>query len=269
MVGEIAVAVVLVAWWFIVEGSSIASSVPVRTESFVGSPYAALTVIGFGLVFALARSRPQLALGLLGVILVCQLLFWPARLSQTGWTAYLILLAVPYLLAASASVRNRRLLAAAVVPGALAVAALLTLPSFSMSGEWGTINGKPWDAPGLWPDVAVWSVICLCVALGMWALGSRSAHQGAGAPSNSADRAETNQALLVGSPAGGSESLSPREREIFGLVASGMSNAEIAKRAFVAETTVKTHVSSILRKLNARSRSELIAMAHADAGAER
>lgn len=55
--------------------------------------------------------------------------------------------------------------------------------------------------------------------------------------------------------------LTPREKEIFLLVAKGLSNAEIASSAFVAEATVKTHVGSVLAKLGLRSRAQLIAFA--------
>jgi DNA-binding NarL/FixJ family response regulator len=55
--------------------------------------------------------------------------------------------------------------------------------------------------------------------------------------------------------------LSPRETEIFLLVAKGLSNAEIAADAFVEETTVKTHIGAILSKLGLRSRVQVVAFA--------
>ena len=48
--------------------------------------------------------------------------------------------------------------------------------------------------------------------------------------------------------------LSPREREILALVAAGHDNKEIGKRLFVGQSTVKTHVSSILEKLGVENR---------------
>lgn len=48
--------------------------------------------------------------------------------------------------------------------------------------------------------------------------------------------------------------LSPREREILGLIARGDSNKEIARALAIGETTVKAHVQHILRKLNLSSR---------------
>lgn len=50
------------------------------------------------------------------------------------------------------------------------------------------------------------------------------------------------------------EKLTPREREIIALLASGASNKEIARKLDLAESTVKIHVQGILRKLNLASR---------------
>lgn len=52
--------------------------------------------------------------------------------------------------------------------------------------------------------------------------------------------------------------LSEREHEILGLMAKGQSNREIANTLFIAETTVKTHVSNVLMKLNAKRRTQAI-----------
>ena len=55
--------------------------------------------------------------------------------------------------------------------------------------------------------------------------------------------------------------LTPREVEILGLIALGLSNREIAGRLFVSENTVKTHASRVFDKLGARRRTEAVQMA--------
>jgi DNA-binding NarL/FixJ family response regulator len=58
------------------------------------------------------------------------------------------------------------------------------------------------------------------------------------------------------------DQLTERELEVFRLIARGLSNAEIARELYISDTTVKTHITHILMKLNLRDRVQAVVLAH-------
>jgi DNA-binding NarL/FixJ family response regulator len=71
------------------------------------------------------------------------------------------------------------------------------------------------------------------------------------------DLVRTRQRATTGAPV-----LTPREREVLGLVAEGMTNAEIATALVVGVETVRTHVASVLAKLQARDRTQAVVLGY-------
>ncbi len=63
-------------------------------------------------------------------------------------------------------------------------------------------------------------------------------------------------------PPPGFAELSEKEREVFGLVSQGLSNVEIGKTIYASESTVKSHVGAILRKMGLRDRVQVVVAAY-------
>jgi DNA-binding NarL/FixJ family response regulator len=95
--------------------------------------------------------------------------------------------------------------------------------------------------------------------------GIRAVHTGSSLLSPSITRRMIEARLdrpAAGPPPRVLESLTPREREILGLLGRGLSNAEIADSLVVSETTVKTHVGRVLMKLQLRDRVQAVIFAY-------
>ncbi|MGP3689810.1 response regulator [Streptomyces sp. IBSNAI002] len=73
---------------------------------------------------------------------------------------------------------------------------------------------------------------------------------------------DTYAAPVARPPHPGLDTLTPREREVLGLVGAGLPNADIAERLFLSAATVKTHVHRCMSKLGLSSRAQAVVVAH-------
>jgi DNA-binding NarL/FixJ family response regulator len=92
--------------------------------------------------------------------------------------------------------------------------------------------------------------------------GIRAVHSGSSLLAPSITRRMIETHLVRPAVAPPPDSLTPREREILGLLGRGLSNAEIAEALVVSETTVKTHVGRVLMKLGLRDRVQAVIFAY-------
>ena len=273
---ELALGALFFTTWFVQSSSHIVGDVPLRTDTFLTNPYAVVIAAGFGLAIALSRVRPSTALALTGCLLVLQLLFWPARFSQVSWVAYPALVLVVIGISAYGRANRRRVLLGLSILGSVAVSALLNVPFLSLSGVWGTINGKEAASIEVVQGFFTWTLVGILLTLSAWHVGSRLRTPATNPEQESsgkipADATQADTGFSSPDPdrpqpdlAGWNSiaDLSSREREIFLLAARGLSNSDIAQSAHIGESTVKTHLSSILTKLGFTSRAQIVAHAY-------
>ena len=168
------IGIVLVLIWAVGFSTRLVSFVPVRGEMIWSTtPYAFALVVGFAAAIALSRVATGTSLVLVGVLLAAQLLFWPARFSELGWSAYLMLLVFATLVGFHAARRMRMVAPFVLVLYAVVVSALLVLPRFSATSIDGLINGKHLSTVALIPDLFVCSGVAALITFGFWYLGFR------------------------------------------------------------------------------------------------
>ncbi|MFE2016864.1 response regulator [Streptomyces sp. NPDC059499] len=112
------------------------------------------------------------------------------------------------------------------------------------------VSGSPASSVGQNPQVGV----------GQGELGASQISQGASLAQPSVAHSSTGVPAVV--PQGMIAELSEREVEVMDLIASGMTNQQIAATCFISQKTVKNHINRIFAKLNAGSRGEAIAFWH-------
>lgn len=249
---EPAGAIALLVAWLVLSAPPVVDFVQARGDLTVTNPYGVALALFFAAGLALARLSPGVSIGIVSLALVIQFVGWAARFSDTGWSAYLMLAPIALALSVHATGRIRRLAVLLALPMSLAVSALLNVPALSSSGTQGLINGRPSLDDEALAGLVIWTFVAMLVGVVMWWLPGWLRSLRTSPEMEQADP-DVDTALLA---------LSSREREIYLWVARGMTNAEIASAAHIEESTVKSHISRILAKLELSSRTAVIAHAY-------
>lgn len=225
------------------------------------------------LAIALSERLSLVSLGALVVVPVLQLVGVLHYAESTTWPMYLAGPIVALVVGANAS-RLARILAVPVGLAFAVLVAVLMVYSRGREGGWASWTGQLSGPDHLVPvrdhpmrdDLLGIGLIAAGLFLGALAVGILYRSSRSGFIRRLMDLSEGKQLDPSGESPLDEDSrlsaLSPREREIFVLLAQGLSNAEIAEASFVSESTVKSHVRAILRKLDLRSRSQVVAFAY-------
>lgn len=158
-----------VALWWVGEAGRLGNAP-------LGPIVAVVLFIAFGLVIGVSRRWPAVALGLMGAVLVLQLLVESARFSNPSWPAYLPLLYAVFNISAFGRPLVHRASLPVVTIYAVAVAVLLTLPAFGQEG-WSvfySVEPGPYlRAPDIafGPTLLAGCVIAVGLAVGAWCAG--------------------------------------------------------------------------------------------------
>ena len=260
---EPAVAGGALALWAVGNADAFVTEIPIRSDYESTNPYHVAIVIALALSIAIVRLAPRFSLGIVGCVLVTQTVAWPSRFSNEDWTAYLMLLLLALGLSLYASAPLRRVAVIVALPVAALVSALLNVPALSTSGTWGLINGKPSASVDVATGFAITTVAMIATFSFAWHVGylKRSRLDRAGGANERFDGA-AGQSLSSKRNPGGLTELTPREREVYFLIAEGLATNQIAAAAHIEESTVKSHISSVLSKLGLASRTGIVAHAY-------
>lgn len=161
--------VAYLALWWVGEAGRLGNAL-------LGPFVAVVPFIAFGVVIGISQQWPAVALGLMGAVLVLQLLVESTRFGDTSWLAYLPLLYAVFNVSAFGRPLVHRLALPAAVIYAVTVALLLTLPAFGREGwpvfysvEPGPYLRAPDIAFG--PTLMAACVIAVGLAVGAWCAG--------------------------------------------------------------------------------------------------